>query len=131
MRNNLIVSINQELLATIFEGAKQLYPRESLLFLRGKKSKNQLQITDLVIPPLATYGSRFAKAPLHMLPIDFSIIGTVHSHPSGSLSLSNVDFNHFFGRIMMIVGYPFNNKENVAIYDSNGEKLKLNIAKTK
>ncbi|MCW3997069.1 MAG: peptidase [Candidatus Bathyarchaeota archaeon] len=121
--------MNQELLDTIFEGAKQLYPRENILFLRGKKNANLLQITELVIPPLAVHGSRFANAPLYMLPTDFSIMGTVHSHPSGNLSLSNVDFNHFFGRIMMIVGFPFLCKNNVAIYDSKGEQLELEITK--
>ena len=129
MRNNLVVSMSKELLATIFEGAKQLYPRENILFLRGKKSKDSLRITELVIPPLATHAPRFANAPLYMLPMDLSIIGLVHSHPNGNLSLSNVDFNHFFGRIMMIVGFPFTSKDNVAIYDSKGEQLKLEITK--
>jgi proteasome lid subunit RPN8/RPN11 len=121
--------MSQELLATIFEGAKQLYPRENIFFLRGKKSADSLQITELVIPPLAIHAPRFANAPLHMLPVDFSIIGTVHSHPSGCLSLSNVDFNHFFGRIMMIVGFPFISEDNIAVYDSKGEQLKLEITK--
>ena len=39
MGNKLIVSMKHNLLATIFEGAKQLYPRENILFLRGKKGR--------------------------------------------------------------------------------------------
>jgi len=129
MGNKLIVSMNQNLLATIFEGAKQLYPRENILFLRGKKSKDVLQIKELVVPPFAVHGQGFATVPLYMMPVDFSIVGTVHSHPSGNMSLSNVDFNHFFGRIIMIVGFPFISKDNVAIYDSKGDALRLEITK--
>jgi hypothetical protein len=31
------------------------------------------------------------------------------------------------GRILMIVGYPFADERCVAVYDSNGEKLTLNV----
>ena len=127
MGNNLKIAMNQELLDTIFEGAKQLYPKENIMFLRGKKTKDLLKITELVIAPLAVYGRDFANAPVHMLPMDFSIVGTVHSHPAGGLSLSNIDFNHFYGRIMMIVNFPFADKNNVAIYDSKGQILQLLI----
>jgi proteasome lid subunit RPN8/RPN11 len=64
-----------------------------------------------------------------MLPMDFSIVGTVHSHPSGSLTPSDVDFNHFFGRILMIVGFPYADEQNVAVYNSHGEKLSLHVTK--
>ena len=101
--------------------------QEKTFCFSGEKSKESLQITELVIPPLAVHARRFANAPLYMLPMDFSIIGLVHSHPNGNLALSNVDFNHFFGRIMMIVGFPFISEDNVAIYDSKGEQLKLEI----
>jgi len=97
------------------------------LLLRGKKSKGEICILELVVPPLAVHGHGFANIPLHMLPMDFSIVGTVHSHPSGNLSPSDVDFNHFFGRILMIMGFPFADEQNIAVYNSNGEKLQLQI----
>ncbi|KON32691.1 MAG: hypothetical protein AC479_06960 [miscellaneous Crenarchaeota group-6 archaeon AD8-1] len=128
MQKNLVVCISAELLDSIFEGANCLYPKETFLLLQGKKIKNEIQISDLVVPPLATYGQGFANIPLHMLPMDFSVVGTVHSHPSGNINPSNLDLNHFFGRILMIVGFPFSSKEDVAVYDSNGEKLRLKIS---
>lgn len=121
------VKVPEDLLNTIFEGARQLYPKETFLLLRGKKSKDTIQVSDLVIPPLAVYGYGFANLPLHMLPVDFSIVGTVHSHPSGNVTPSSVDLNHFFGRILMIVGFPFNDVQNVAVYNSNGERLQLQV----
>ena len=121
--------MSQELLDSIFEGAKRLYPRETILLLRGKKVKDALRIVDLVIPPLATYGHGFANYQLHLLPMDFSLVGTVHSHPSGNKTPSDVDFNHFFGRILMIVGFPYASQQDVAVYNSHGEKLPLLVTK--
>lgn len=129
MENNLTVSMSAELLNSIFEGAKRLYPKETFLLLRGKKSKNAIRVTDLVVPPLAVYGYGFANLPFHMLPMDFSVVGTVHSHPSGNIRPSSVDLNHFFGRVLMIVGFPFASAQNVAVYGSKGEKLQLQITK--
>jgi proteasome lid subunit RPN8/RPN11 len=123
------VQVPEELLDAIFEGARRLYPKETFMLLRGKKSKNAIHVTDLVVPPLAIYGYGFANFPLHMLPMDFSIVGTVHSHPSGNIAPSHVDLNHFFGRILMIVGFPFADAQNVAVYSSNGERLPLQVTK--
>ena len=127
MQEKLTVSMNAELMASIFEGAKRLYPKETILLLRGKKINAEIQVLDLVVPPLAIYGYGFANLPFHSLPMDFSVVGTVHSHPSGNLAASSMDLNHFFGRILMIVGFPFVGVKNVAVYDSNGEKLLLHI----
>ena len=126
MASKVTVSIPGALLDTILAGAKQLYPRESFLLLRGKKHKDVITISDLVVAPFAVHGRGFASYPTHMLPMDFSIVGTVHSHPSGNTQASSVDLNHAFGRILMIVGFPFDDQKCVAVYDSNGEKLVLN-----
>jgi proteasome lid subunit RPN8/RPN11 len=123
------ISISQELLQTVFEGAKSLYPRETILLLRGKKKKDLIAVTELVVPPLANYGRGFANIPLHMLPMDFSIVGTAHSHPSGNINPSNTDLNHFFGPVLMIVGFPFTNEKNVGVYNRNGERLLLQVTK--
>jgi proteasome lid subunit RPN8/RPN11 len=127
MGNDLTVSMSAELLDSIFEGAKRLYPKETFLLLRGKKSKSEIRVSDLVVPPLAVYGYGFANLPFHMLPMDFSVVGTVHSHPSGNINPSSVDLNHFFGRILMIVGFPFASAQNVAVYGSKGEKLLFQV----
>ena len=127
MDNHMVVSMSIELLDSIFEGSRRLYPKEVFLLLRGKKVKDRISVTDLVVPPLAVYGYGFANLPFHMLPADFSIIGTVHSHPSGNVSPSNVDINHFYGRILMIVGYPFKDRQNVAVYDSKGQIVSLHL----
>ena len=127
MAKTVAVSINREVLEAIFESAKQLYQKETVLILRGKKKKDTVHVTDLLVPPLATYGYGFANLPFHMLPMDFSIMGIVHSHPSGDKSASDVDANHFYGRIMMIVGYPYETKRDVVAYNCYGENLEVII----
>jgi proteasome lid subunit RPN8/RPN11 len=123
------ISVSDELLQTILEGGRRLYPREMILLLRGKKKKDELSISEVLVPPLSTHGSNFAEVRLHMLPMDFSIVGTVHSHPSGNLTPSTTDLNHLFGIILMIVGFPFTDERNAAVYNRNGERLSLHIIK--
>jgi proteasome lid subunit RPN8/RPN11 len=129
MQAGATVQIDEDLLQAIFEGAKRLYPRETILLLRGKRKKASITISELIVPPLANYGHGFANISLHMLPMDFSIVGTVHSHPSGNLNPSPTDLNHFIGTILMIAGSPFADLRHVAVYNRNGEKLKLTTAR--
>jgi len=127
MPSSSIVEIPKDILDAIFAGAKELYPRESFLLLRGKKSKGCIRITDLVLAPFAAHGHGFANYNPFMFSGDFSIIGTVHSHPSGNVKPSHVDMNHFFGRVLMIVGYPFEGVACIAVYDGEGEKMTLHV----
>ena len=119
------VAISRRLLEIILENAKSVYPREVILLLRGKAGRDGVEITDIIIPPFATHGKAFSSFPLHTLPMDFSLIGSVHSHPSGNAKPSVGDLNHSFGRIMMIVAYPFVGREDVAVYNRSGEEVTL------
>jgi proteasome lid subunit RPN8/RPN11 len=121
------VTIGHELLQTILDGAKHLYPRETILLLRGERKKDVIAITELLVPPLAGYGRGYAHIRTYMLPMDFSIIGTAHSHPSGNVTPSNTDLNHSFGVILLIAGFPFADEKNVAVYNRKGEKLALQV----
>jgi proteasome lid subunit RPN8/RPN11 len=122
-----VIEIPQDILECIYAGAKQLYPRESFLLLRGKKSKGVIKITDLVLAPFAAHGNGFASFNPYMFSGDFTLVGTVHSHPSGNISPSHVDMNYFFGRILMIVGYPFEGLRCIAAYDSHAERMPVQI----
>lgn len=122
-----LVSMSKDLMNAILEGAKRLYPKETILLLRGKRKKDVIGISDLVVPPLASYGRGYASISLHMLPTDFSIIGTVHSHPSGNMAPSNTDLNHYLGIVLMIVAFPFADETNVAAYNRSGKKLALSV----
>ena len=127
MAKTVAVLMSREVLDSIFISAKELYPKETVLILRGKKKKDTIYITDLWVPPFATYGYGFAGFPFHMLPMDFSVMGIVHSHPSGNKSASDVDANHFYGRIMMIVGFPYETEQDIVAYNSYGEIIPIQI----
>jgi proteasome lid subunit RPN8/RPN11 len=122
-----IVHIPSNILDAVYAGAKELYPRESFLLLRGKKSKGVISITDLVLAPFAVHREGEVYFNPYMFAGDYSLVGTVHSHPSGNISPSHVDLNYFFGRILMIVGYPYEGKRCVAAYDSIGDRVPVEV----
>ena len=104
-----------------------LHPREAILLLKGKVDKHRILVNDTQIPPLATHGNTFSTFPLHMLPIDFSIVGVAHSHPSGALRPSVTDLNKFYSRIMVITAYPYRSEKNVAMFNREGKSLKYEV----
>lgn len=120
------VAIPGELLDSLLLFAKMQHPREALLLLRGRVSRDEITLEEHLFPPFASTGRGFAQFRPHMLPIDFSIVGTLHSHPSGSPRPSPTDLNHIYGRIMVIVAYPYT-RDRVAAYNKRGEALPLEI----
>jgi len=122
----LKVKIKESLLKVVLENASLMHPREILFMLRGEKKGDTIHISDLIIPPFATYGHGFTTFSLSALPIDFSIVGTAHSHPSGNVKPSIGDLNQAIGKIIMIVGFPYTSR-NVAVYDREGNRVELEI----
>ena len=96
MTTATIVHIPSNILDAVYAGAKELYPRESFLLLRGKKNKDVIRITDLVLAPFAVHREGEVHFNPYMFTGDYSLVGTVHSHPSGNISPSHVDLNYFF-----------------------------------
>jgi proteasome lid subunit RPN8/RPN11 len=127
MTSEITVHIPSNILETIYAGAKELFPRESFLLLRGKKRKGIIEINDLILAPFAAHGHGEVHFNPYMFSGDFSLVGTVHSHPNGNISPSHVDMNYFFGRVLMIVGPPFEGKNCIAAYDSEGDKVPIEV----
>jgi proteasome lid subunit RPN8/RPN11 len=102
-------SIKQDCLDIILESAKSIYPNEFGGLLRVD-SKLRHTIIEVILLPGTISGGSQAIFQLHMLPIDFSIIGTVHSHPSGIPRPSKADLTLFdkYGKVHIIVASPFN-----------------------
>lgn len=121
------VSIPKEIVQMIFESARTLYPKETIFLLRGKTRKHEIAISEIVIPPSATYGRGFAGLSMLRLPVDFSIIGTAHSHPSESLAPSVEDLNHALGKVILVVAHPYEGMDSIGVYNRKGDKLKLRI----
>jgi proteasome lid subunit RPN8/RPN11 len=101
--------ITKECLELILEGAKSIYPKEFGGLLRVDTT-NKHTITEVILLPGTVSGGSQALFKLYMLPIDLSIIGTVHSHPSGIPLPSRADLELFdkYGKVHIIVATPFN-----------------------
>ncbi len=67
------------------------------------------RIHELTMLPGTLQGRSSALVNLWMLPVDFTVVGSVHSHPSGNYWPSDQDIEFFnkFGRVHIIVGAPF------------------------
>jgi proteasome lid subunit RPN8/RPN11 len=66
-----------------------------------------------------------------MLPMDFSFMGTAHSHPSGVLKPSVPDMNNFYGRLMMITAYPYETESSLAVFNSSGNSVEYEVVEDK
>jgi proteasome lid subunit RPN8/RPN11 len=122
----MIIKFPKKLFQNIQGLAKNNHPHEIILLLRGEKVDNNLIIQDFLLPPMGVGGVGFASFPAHMLPIDFSIIGTLHSHPSGQLQPSMKDLHSMYGRIMVIIGPPYL-INSIAAYKKSGERIDIKI----
>ena len=116
--------IDRECLDTILESSKSMHPREFAGFLRADGDV----IREVLLLPGMIHGDRHAMFNLAMLPIDYSIVGTVHSHPSLSNKPSKEDLQMFFkyGKVLIIVAMPYNEKSWKA-YDWNGREIEVEI----
>ena len=121
------ILIKRSVVDSLLSYAKACHPKEGILLLRGKVKRDLIEVNEVEIPPLSVRGKGFSTFPTYMLPIDFSIIGTAHSHPSGALSPSTADLNNFYGRIMIIVAYPYRSERDIIVVDGRGKKLNYEV----
>lgn len=118
--------LKKEALETLLHLARSAHPNEMVVLLRGEAEK-EIKIEEVLLAPFAMGGEDFSEFPLDSLPIDPSIIGTAHSHPQHVLEASEEDFNESYGRVSLIIAYPYSNAHDVAAYSSLGERLALKI----
>ena len=118
------ILLTKQITDSIITYAKTWHPNEGILILQGKKKKNFIKVTGLVIPPFSTHGPYYSGFPVYELPFDLSYIGTFHSHPGRSNNPSLEDLNHFFGLVSIIICHPYE-AHNIAAFDRNGNKMEL------
>ncbi|MBI2938576.1 MAG: Mov34/MPN/PAD-1 family protein [Thaumarchaeota archaeon] len=116
------VVIKRDVIDGLLSYCHDFHPREGILLLRGKTKKDEIEVNALMIPPLPVHSETYSSFPAHMLPLDTSILGIAHSHPNGVLRPSLEDLNNYFGRLMIIVGPPYESEANVALFDREGNR---------
>jgi len=119
-----VYAIRRKVLRMILGASADMFPKEFGAILRAEDGV----ITEILLVPGTVSGNRHAIFQLHMLPTDFSVVGTVHSHPSGTYNPSEEDLALFwkFGGLHVIVGYPYN-ESTWAAWKHSGDRLDLEV----
>jgi len=119
-----IRGIKRKALEMILESAKSSYPEEFGALLRAEEG----EISEIILLPGTISGNSHALFQLHMRPIDFSIVGSAHSHPSGDFRPSDADLDFFrrSGTVHIIAGFPYE-MIDWAAYDVAGTRIRLEV----
>jgi len=119
------ILIKKDLLNGIFALCRNQHPREILGLLRV----DNWVVTEYILPPGALTSVQDGVFFPSRLPLDPSLEGTVHSHPSGNPVPSLGDLNNVFKlkRFHFILAYPYNSLDCVKCFDKNGQELKFKI----
>lgn len=119
------IKIKRDVVEGVLEASRNVHPREFIGLLRAEEGV----ITEIILAPASIYGKGLAQFHPHMLPFDFSIIGSIHSHPSGSGRPSIQDLNSMFnfGFVHIIVTFPYNNYQDLHTYYKGGKPIQLEV----
>lgn len=119
-----IHSIHEEALKLILSASRNSHPNEFAGVLRAEKNI----ITEVLLLPGTFSSEKSAILRLHMMPIDSTACGTVHSHPTPNLNPSKADLALFrkFGRIHIIAATPYM-EDSWNAYDHTGNPIRLKI----
>jgi proteasome lid subunit RPN8/RPN11 len=118
-------AITRRALDSALASAASAYPNEFGGVLRADPPG---VISELLLVPGGTAGRRHANFHLYMLPADLTVVGSVHSHPSGALHPSGADLQLFrsWGRRHLILGAPYG-AGSWRAYDGNGAETHLAV----
>ncbi len=119
--------ITNDCLDLIFACSKDVHPNEFGGLLRVDDTLKDT-ITELMMLPGTIHGDSHAIFRLHMMPVDFSVVGTIHSHPGPSANPSKADLALFskHGKIHIISASPYNSS-SFKTYNQKGEEIKIKI----
>ena len=114
--------IKRSVIQDACEASRNYIPDEFMCFLGGDKKKQT--VSEIVMLPTMN-SKNSASVDMNAMPIDNTIIGSLHSHPGGPPAPSRAD-RSFFRRhqINVIIGGGLT-EEETAVYDAAGKPLKV------
>ena len=123
-RRRRVWGIRRDVLEMVMESSRANHPNEFGATLRAEKGI----VTELILVPGTLGGDKHAILPLGYLPVDPSIVGTVHSHPGPYAIPSDADKQLFnaFGHTHVIIAEPYDEDTWIA-YDQNAEEIDLEV----
>ena len=119
-----VTGIARDLLRTLLEAGKSSHPHEFAALLRAEGGV----ITDVLLVPGTTSNETSARLILSNMPLDPSIVGSVHSHPVHDLRYSAADLDMFGskGAYNIIVAYPYTERDWIC-YGPRGLRIDLPV----
>ena len=125
MKLGSFMKIMKEVLIELLQAFRNNHPNEFFAYL-GSDSGNV--IDHYVVVPLFYQAPDSVSYRTDLLPMDFTIKGTIHSHPSLNPNPSHADLNSFInkGNTHIIVTYPYT-IDTIHVYNKEGNPIKLEI----
>jgi proteasome lid subunit RPN8/RPN11 len=115
--------IKENVLQTIMYLSKNNFPNEFGAMLVG----DDFIINDIYIIPATQESSNSVYIRTDFIPMSTSVIGTVHSHPSGFGNPSSADINFFSKKFVNLISYPPFNLDSFKAYNKKGELIIIEI----
>jgi proteasome lid subunit RPN8/RPN11 len=124
MSRRKVWGIEREVLEMVNQAARQTHPLEFAAALRAEEGV----IYELVLLPGSISSEGSATFPTHNMPIDFSVVGSVHSHPGPSNRPSEADLHLFssYGSTHIITCMPYD-MSSWRCYDRSGRPVELQV----
>ena len=119
-----VKGIDRSLMEMVNQAARDSLPNEFMAMLRAEEGV----ISELLLVPGTLQGKDSALVMLHMLPIDYTVVGTIHSHPGYSNRPSRQDLELFrrYGMIHIITCLPYD-EHSWQAYDHQGLSIELPV----
>jgi len=119
-----IVKVKKELLIGFLALCRAHHPKEFVGILKMDKNV----FTEFILPPGAVTSRNSGVFFPSRIPLNRDYQGTIHSHPSGSLSPSLQDLNSVFkgNRFHFIAGFPYS-LNDIKCFDKNGTELQFKV----
>jgi len=116
--------IKKNLLLDAIHSAERYLPAEYICFLGGNRKK-ELVLEIIFLPSNTSETS--ASIDEYSIPIDETILGSLHSHPFSTNCPSRQDKKFFLKYpLNLVLGFPYS-IENIGFYDQNGERINVLI----
>ena len=119
-----VSAITSKVLKMIFAASKDTHPLEFACVLRADDGV----ITEVILVPGTISSERYAILKRYNLPVDFSVVGSAHSHPTPNANPSDADLNLFqnTGSVHIIVGYPYD-MNSWRAFSREGKEIQLQV----
>lgn len=132
-RSPEVLGIARETIDFALESAEHTHPDEYMGLLRATPAseldldRDGLVITDVMVIPGTTSSPVSATLRGNLVPNDQRSVGSIHSHPSGTLRPSQQDISSFGrGPVHIIMGTPYG-RDDWRAFDRAGEPRELEV----